>query len=354
MVTSDEPYVRLAEKNRKADSKQFIDILKKAMTAEEALFLLALPASNSDLAEKFHTDEKTIEDKILGLARRGLVTRSRKGYRYPGDPGTLHDNILGSDPKYIPMGIGKLWAEYYEAGWWKDVANAIGTLPTPALRTILPLKARPAEVKLLPCEDIEQIINAHKDLISVRNCCCRVGAQSAASTTCRHPIFTCTQFGARAEFDLFRGGGKKASADEAISISIMATDAGLVPTVTNLSSMDALEYICYCCNDACLVLAPTIRSGVVLKALAPSRFLVRIEDDLCNGCAECVPVCYFNAIEMKKVAGSDKGKAVVSADRCVGCGLCVLRCAPGAMRMEQVRQLDFIPATITGPASIVH
>ncbi|MCX5998665.1 MAG: hypothetical protein NTU41_03500, partial [Chloroflexi bacterium] len=50
MVTGDEVYIKLAEKNRKADSRQFIEILKKAMSPEEALFLLGLPASNADLA----------------------------------------------------------------------------------------------------------------------------------------------------------------------------------------------------------------------------------------------------------------------------------------------------------------
>ncbi|MCX5998301.1 MAG: 4Fe-4S dicluster domain-containing protein, partial [Chloroflexi bacterium] len=279
---------------------------------------------------------------------------SRKGYRYPGDPGTLHDNILGSDPKYIPTGIGKLWMDYYEAGWWKDAVSSIATLPTPALRTILPLKTAPPDAQLLPYEDIEQIINAHKNLISLRNCCCRVGAQSAPDSTCRHPIFACTQFGSRAEYDLFRGGGKKVSVDEAVSVSIMATKAGLVPTVTNISSMEALEYICYCCNDACLVLAPTIRAGVAHKAVAASRFLVRVDNDLCDGCEGCVPVCYFDAIGMKAATGSDTPKAVIKADKCLGCGLCVLRCGSEAMRMEWVRPPEFIPKAGAGPASIIH
>jgi ferredoxin len=353
-MKTDEAYIKLAEKNRKPDSKILHEILKLAMIPEEAAFIVELPASNADLAAKFHTDEKAIEEKIHGLARRGLVVRSRKGYRYPGDLGTLHDNILASDSKYIPPGMGKLWMDLYEEGWWKDVAGAVTMLETPALRAILPLKTAPPNVKLLPYEDIEQIIKAHKDLISVRNCCCRVGNQAMPNSQCRHPIYACTQFGGRAEYDLFREGGRKVSVDEAISISMMATKSGLVPTVTNMSLMEALEFICYCCGDACMVLAPTIRARSVRKALAPTRFLVKVDNDLCNGCQDCLPVCYFDAIKMKKLPGFDTPKAVISTKNCIGCGLCMLRCAPAAMSMELVRPPEFIPETIAGPAAIVH
>lgn len=353
-MSTDAAYMWLAERNRKPDSEMLHRILEVAMTPEEARFLLELPASNADLAAKFNMEEKAVEEKILGLAQRGLVVRSRRGLRYPGALGTLHDNILASAPQYIPPGIGKLWMDFYEAGWWKEIADELTTLEAPALRTVLPLKTAPPDVKLLPCESIEAIIEAHKDLISVRNCCCRVGAQMVENHPCHHPTFTCTQFGGRAEYDLFRGGGREVSTDEAMAISLGATDAGLVPTVTNISIMEALEFICYCCGDACLVLNPTIRSGNVLKALAPSRFLPKVDNERCNGCGECVPRCFFNAIEMKDLPGYHTKKAVIDLDKCVGCALCMNICAPGAVSMELVKPPEFIPETIAGPAAIIH
>jgi len=353
-MSTDEAYIKLAERNRKPDSKLLYRILEAAMTAEEARFLLELPASNADLAVRFNMDEKAVEEKILGLARRGLVVRSRRGLRYPGALGTLHDNILASAPEYIPPGIGKLWMDFYEAGWWEEIASELTTLEAPALRTILPLETAPPDAALLPYESIEAIIGAHKDLISVRNCCCRVGAQMVDNHPCHHPTFTCTQFGGRAEYDLFRGGGIKVSADEAMAISMGATSAGLVPTVTNISAMEALEFICYCCGDACLVLNPTIRAGDVLKALAPSRFLPKVDKERCNGCGECVPRCFFDAIKMEEIRGYDTKKAVIDLDKCVGCALCMNICEPGAVTMELVKPSEFIPETIAGPAAIIH
>jgi ferredoxin len=349
-----EAYIKLAEKTGHAHVELVLQILEEAMTAEEAAFLFDLPAPNADLAAKFNIDEKSVEEKIKGLARRGLVVTSRKGVRFPRDLGTLHDNILSSLPEYIPVGIGQRWMDFYESGWWKEIADPLTTLPMPALRVIPAMKSVPPGIKLLPYENAEDIINAHKDLISIRRCCCRVGAQSAANNKCKHPLFTCTQFGSRAEYDLYRGSGKKVSADEAIAVHHEATKAGLTPTVTNISAMNVLEFICYCCGDACLVLNPIIRADKVLSALSPSRFVPKVINKQCNGCGNCVPVCCYSAIEMRNTPGYRKPVAVISKEKCVGCGLCVLKCAPEAIIMEQARPPEFIPATITGPSSIIH
>lgn len=346
-MKTDEAYVKLAERSGHADSEQLHKILMNAMTAEEARFLVELPSDVRDLAAKFNLSEKAVEEKIQELARRGLVVSSRKGLRFPRDLGTLHDNILASRPEYIPDGIDKLWMDFYESGWWKEIADSLTTLGAPVLRVIPILKSTPAGTELLPYESIQGLIEAHKDLISVRNCCCRVGAKN-----CEHPVDVCTQFGRRAEYDLFRGSGRKVSADEAMAISMKAGEAGLVPTVTNMSMMEALEFICYCCRDACLVFHPIMRAGKVSQALAGSRFLVKVDNKLCNGCGDCVPWCPFDAIEMKQVGG--ESKAVIDTDKCVGCGVCILKCGPLAMTMELVRPPEFIPKTISGPSSIVH
>jgi ferredoxin len=79
-----------------------------------------------------------------------------------------------------------------------------------------------------------------------------------------------------------------------------------------------------------------------------------VDNEKCNGCEECVPWCFFDAIAIKEVPGLDTPKAVINAENCVGCGLCVLKCGPEAITMELVRPPEFIPETIAGPSSIVH
>ena len=90
--------VQLAEKNGKPESEELHRILECAMSDEEAQFILELPALPADVAAKLNMTEQAVEDKIKDLAQKGVIVRSRKGYRYPRDLGTLHDNILASAP----------------------------------------------------------------------------------------------------------------------------------------------------------------------------------------------------------------------------------------------------------------
>ena len=342
---------KLAEKNKKADSPAMHKILELAMTDEEAGFILDLPASNADLAAKYGMEVKAVEEKILDLARRGLLVSSRKGIRYPGAPATLHDNILASAREYIPPKMGEYWMELYEGeGWAEEIGNGMALFPGPALRTIPILDSTPPDRKLLPNESIARIIQANKDLISVRHCCCRTGAKK-----CDHPTEVCLQFTRRAEYDLYRGSGKKVSADEAIAIAREAGSSGLLPTVTNISSMQSLDFICFCCGCCCMVLDPALRVGAVDKILAPSRFLTKVDNDKCSGCEKCPKWCFVDAIEMQQVAGYEKPRAIIDPEKCLGCGVCVARCPDeGAMVLELVKPPEFVPETLFGPSSILH
>lgn len=344
-------YIRtLAEKMGKGDSPAMHRILGCAMTEEEARFIVDLPAPKADLAAKYGLAEQAVEEKLQDLARRGLVVASRRGMRFPGDPATLHDNILASAPEHIPPGMDAFWMDLYDGeGWANEIGNALAGLPTPVLRTIPALDSVPADGALLPHENVADIIEAHKDLITVRNCCCRTGAKK-----CDHPAQVCMQFGRRAEYDLYRGSGRKVSAEEAMAVAREAGNAGLVPTVTNVANTQGLEFICFCCGCCCLVINPGLRVGGLDKILAPSRFVSRVREDQCNGCAMCVDQCCVDAIEMREVAGRREPQAVVVEEKCLGCGACVLACpVDGGITMEPVRPPEFIPETIYGPSSVL-
>ncbi len=335
-MSSAEHVRKLAEGIWKSDSVAMRKILERAMTEEEARFILDLPAAPADLTAKYGMSEQAVADMILGLARRGLLVSSRKGMRFPADPATLHDIILSSSPEFIPPGMDTLWMELYDGERWaNDIGTVLSGLPVRALRTI-PVHNSVFST-LAPHENITDIIQTHQDLISIRNCCCRVGAKK-----CDHPVQVCMQFATRAEYDLYRGSGRKVSADEALSIALTAGNSGLVPTVSNVANVDGLDFICFCCGCCCLVINPGVRVGALDKILAPSRFASIIDPDTCNGCGECVQQCCVDAIAVNEAEGT----AVVDRDKCLGCGACVVACPlDGGITMEEVRPPDFIPET---------
>ncbi len=61
----------------------------------------------------------------------------------------------------------------------------------------------------------------------------------------------------------------------------------------------------------------------------PLRTIVRIDQDLCNGCGLCVTPCVEGAIELVN------GKAhVIHEELCDGAGFCLAICPTGALAIE--------------------
>jgi len=161
---------------------------------------------------------------------------------------------------------------------------------------------------------------------------------------CDHPVRACIHFGRRAEYDLFRGSGRRLSTDEAVAESLLAQESGLVTTTANSSMPEAIEFICHCCGCCCLALEGPIRTENVTRVISKSRFLPKVDQQTCNGCQECVDQCYFSAIDMERLPAFKKLKAAINPTKCMGCGLCAIKCEAGAITMEVVRPPEHIPS----------
>ncbi|MGD8785889.1 MAG: 4Fe-4S dicluster domain-containing protein, partial [Phycisphaerales bacterium] len=64
--------------------------------------------------------------------------------------------------------------------------------------------------------------------------------------------------------------------------------------------------------------------------------IAALNDDLCDGCGICVPVCEYNALEIVDRQGGKEEEKIVRINEamCKGCGGCVAACPSGAMEQK--------------------
>ncbi|MBU7017945.1 MAG: CoB--CoM heterodisulfide reductase iron-sulfur subunit A family protein [Theionarchaea archaeon] len=66
--------------------------------------------------------------------------------------------------------------------------------------------------------------------------------------------------------------------------------------------------------------------------------VAEVNEDLCCGCAVCIPLCPYNARELD----TEKGIARVNEVLCKGCGACVAACASGAAQQRHYRDNQLV------------
>ncbi|MFC1993656.1 ATP-binding protein [Chloroflexota bacterium] len=335
-MNPNDAYAALIEKlhypNQK--SEYLLRILKKLVTPEEIKLIFELPAEPIELARKLGLDEKAVNDKLNHLLAKGVVVPTSKGPQLARELSQLHDVSLASSGQFADSEYLDLWKQFYEAEWRESLADIFGSFKQPALRIIPAWKALESSPgisssDILPEENIRELIKQGESIALVP-CSCR-----RSMKTCDKPLEVCLQFNKWAEFQVNRGAGKRVSEEEAIAASDLSEEAGLVHTQSILSP--GLAIICNCCDDCCIILDPLHTNGKWSNMLVKSRYEAIIDDDLCTGCQDCVDRCCFDAIEMKKVAGTKKLKAFVDPEKCFGCGVCVVGCSADAIAMKQVR-----------------
>ena len=325
-------YTELVSRLNYTGSERLLRILHKLVTPEEGSLLLELPAEPSALAQKLGLEEESVQQKLHELMERGLVIPTSKGFCFARDMTQLHDSTLSSGEKWIDNEILDMWKEFQETEWIQRMASGFGDSYIQLIKVIpawIAIERSPhfSTDELLPEENVRELIKG-ADPITVIPCCCRRSMRE-----CDAPLDVCLQFNRGAEYAINRKAGQRISSEEAIAIADRAADKGLIHTWP-MATRGRLNEICNCCRDCCALFAIGLKLGNMEQILEKSRFRAEVDQDLCNGCQDCVERCFFEAIEMKKSPTAKKFKATIDTDKCFGCGLCTIVCEPGAVAMK--------------------
>ncbi|MBN1191854.1 MAG: 4Fe-4S binding protein [Dehalococcoidales bacterium] len=349
-MASEEVYGRIAETFEHPGSTNLIKYLKVLFTPEEGEFLLEIlsPVTCRQLAERLKVDEKVLSEKLEGLRRRRLLFKKNDEYLFHLAMHGFFARIAAAKDEDIPEGFWKAWDDFMPEVEQKMLTRTIEVakkvpLTGPMTRIVpawLAIQSNPAikPEDVLPEEDIHAMLRmkGNQEVIAVFDCPCRRRAQR-----CDRPTFNCFEFGKYAEFNLNQSTSLKVvSTEEAIAISDEAERSGLLKS--GALKKDNGGVLCNCCDCCCNVMGAAIRAGEAHKLRTPSRFRARVDEENCIGCQKCIDRCFFDAIEMKKVAGSKKMKASVNTEKCMGCGLCVIGCEQKALVFDLVKPPEYL------------
>ncbi len=131
--------------------------------------------------------------------------------------------------------------------------------------------------------------------------------------------------------------GRLVSKDEALAHVERCREAGLVHLVgrnkldtvwLGIGPGEKLLTICNCCPCCCLWrMLPHVNPMIGDKVQKMPGVVVRVDEELCAGCAVCTEeVCFVDAIRLVE------GRSTISA-ACRGCGRCVDICPNGAIEL---------------------
>ncbi|MFP4039537.1 MAG: ATP-binding protein [Desulfosudaceae bacterium] len=324
-------HAQFANKMMQPDSVYIPKIMDYMTSDRQMEMLFAMPATVPELAEKFGISEAEAQSEIDDLFRKGLAFGKEKPqgkvWRGPMHIAQLHDATIvwpeATEEFY------ELWRLYMEEEWPRLAPGLASIMPRPFTRVIPVEKALDVgKAQVLAPENIRRIID-EAEKIAVTKCTCRLTMKK-----CDAPIEVCLQINKGAQYTIDRGSGREVTPAEAHQIITDTEEAGLVHVTMNKA--DVGHFICNCCSCCCQSFTLLISDGVNL--CDPSRYVPRVDTEVCTGCGTCEERCFFDAIA---VSGDEV--AEVTVDKCLGCGQCAIGCPESAITLVEERPADFIP-----------
>jgi Pyruvate/2-oxoacid:ferredoxin oxidoreductase delta subunit len=338
---NENPYKRLAERLDAlpngfppTEDGAELRLLEYLFTPEEADLTAQLRLTLetfAEIGERLGRDPQEIRNLLKGMLRKGLIgagkIEGKFGYRLIPFAIGLYEYQFDK----IDEEMALRFEDYYQQAFSKVLS--IG----PQLTRVIPVNETIRnDMEVHPYESVVDIIDKF-NAWGVQECLCR-NQKALIGDACDHPLEVCMSLHLRAGAFDQNPTVRALTREEALDTLKTAADAGLVHQVSN--NTDDVWFICNCCSCSCGILRGMAEMGIANVA-ARSAFVNQVDEDICNGCEECLEYCQFNALTM------DDMLAKVDDKRCVGCGVCVPACSVEAMTLVRrpEEEIIAIPST---------
>ncbi len=296
-----------------------------------------LPGTIDELAEKTGFDIPEMASALKELRMiGGVFCKADRNGKYDIYRGIIEFR----DAVLLTPDIDQKMVELFRQVVWEEMPGIIPEMEkngVPPMMRVIPIEETVDNKSAVLDFDSARKLLEGADRIAIIPCVCRISTQRLdLSPDCPAPkdVNLCMQVNRFADESLERGYGEQVSSKEAIRRLEIAEEAGLVHLTRNNIKKDFS--ICNCC--ACCCTGLYFINEFRYDALAPSRFLAKVDEDLCTSCETCVDRCQFHAVEVDD-------NAVINPEVCFGCGVCVSTCPAEAIVLEEVRAQDFVRVT---------
>ena len=315
----------------------FIEVLRKTITTEEAEIALGLPTrlapfevEDVDLiAEKVGKNSEKVENILERLAQKGFLYKQKTdsgktGYAFIqlgfGMPQIFYwkGEITDKTKEIAPV-----LAKYLQKGG--DIVS--GTENVRLFRYIPVNKALSNALQSVYSYDMMEEVIKKARKIAVVHCPCREAARLITESKCTHTLENCIKFNKMADFVLEKGFGREITKEEALNIIKDTEEEGLIHFVDNCQ--EEVQHNCNCCSCCCWNVSPIKNRLVPRDYIMATYYLRTTDEDICSGCGQCAKDCPLEIIEMAE------DLPVIDESICIGCGVCLLHCPTDAAKLKR-------------------